>query len=124
VNALGERMREGLTEVVADRVPEYTVVGTDSMFKLVFTRADSAPQSQCCAAGCTQDSSCARYDECPKDGSDVANAETDRWERLFWPAMKDEGIFLTPNQFESQFVSYAHTEADVDRTIEAYERCL
>ena len=124
VNALGERLRSGLTDVVADRVPEYTVVGTDSMFKVVFTRADSAPQGECCGAGCTQDPDCVRYDECPKDGSDVANAETDRWERLFWPAMKDEGIFLTPNQFESQFVSYAHTEEDVDRTIEAYERCL
>jgi glutamate-1-semialdehyde 2,1-aminomutase len=38
--------------------------------------------------------------------------------------MKEEGFFLTPNQFESQFVSYAHTEDDIDRTIEAYERCL
>jgi glutamate-1-semialdehyde 2,1-aminomutase len=124
VNRLGERLRSELTEVVADRAPGYTVVGTDSMFKVIFTRADSGPQSECCAAGCTQDPSCARYGGCPKDGSDVANAETDRWERLFWPAMKEAGIFLTPNQFESQFVSYAHTEEDVDRTIEAYEECL
>ena len=124
VNTLGERLRSGLTDVVADRAPEYTVVGTDSMVKVIFTRADSGPQSECCAAGCTQDPDCSRYGGCPKNGSDVANAETDRWERLFWPAMKDEGFFLTPNQFESQFVSYAHTEADIDRTIEAYERCL
>ena len=38
--------------------------------------------------------------------------------------MQDEGIFLTPNQFESQFVSYAHTEADVERTLEAYKEVL
>jgi glutamate-1-semialdehyde 2,1-aminomutase len=124
VNALGERLRSGLTNVVADRVPEYTVVGTDSMFKIVFSRADSPPQDGACTGGCTQDEGCVRYAECPKDGTDVANAETDRWERLFWPAMKNEGIFLTPNQFESQFVSYAHTEEDIDRTVEAYERCL
>jgi glutamate-1-semialdehyde 2,1-aminomutase len=124
VDALGEQMREGLTEIVADKRPGYTVVGTDSMFKIVFTRADSPPQSECCAAGCTQDLACSRAGECPKTGSDVDEAETDRWERLFWPAMKEEGIFLTPNQFESQFISYAHTEADVETTLAAYERCL
>jgi glutamate-1-semialdehyde 2,1-aminomutase len=124
VNALGERLRSGLTDVVADRAPEYTVAGTDSMFKIIFTRADSGPQSDCCEAGCTQTPECERFGECPKNGGDVADAETDRWERLFWPAMKEEGIFLTPNQFESQFVSYAHTEEDIDRTIEAYERHL
>jgi glutamate-1-semialdehyde 2,1-aminomutase len=38
--------------------------------------------------------------------------------------MKEEGVFLTPNQFESQFVCYAHTEEDVETTLSAYERCL
>jgi glutamate-1-semialdehyde 2,1-aminomutase len=124
VNSLGRMMREGLVEIVAEKEPEYTVVGTDSMFKVVFTRADSPPQDAGCTAGCTQDPSCARYGECPKNGADVGNAETDRWERLFWPAMKEEGVFLTPNQFESQFVCYAHTEEDVETTLSAYERCL
>ena len=124
VNSLGQRLRGGLTEVVADRAPEYTVVGSDSMFKLIFTRADSPPQSECCAAGCTQNPECERFGECPQNGGDVGSAETDRWERLFWPAMREEGFFLTPNQFESQFVSYAHTEKDIDRTIEAYGKCL
>jgi glutamate-1-semialdehyde 2,1-aminomutase len=111
-------------DIVADQCPEYTVVGTDSMFKVVFTRADSPPQDAGCVGGCQQDSACARFGECPKDGADVAAAETDRWERLFWPAMKDQGISLTPNQFESQFVSYAHTEADIDETLEAYREAL
>ena len=38
--------------------------------------------------------------------------------------MKDRGVFLTPNQFESQFISYAHTEADIEETLEAYEEAL
>ena len=124
VNRLGERLRRGLRELVAETAPEYTVVGTDSMFKIIYTRADSPPQSDCCGAGCTQNASCVRAAECPKTGADVAAAETARWERLFWPAMKDAGIFLTPNQFESQFVSYCHTEEDIDRTLEAYAAVL
>jgi glutamate-1-semialdehyde 2,1-aminomutase len=31
---------------------------------------------------------------------------------------------LTANQFESQFVSYAHTEADVQETLDAYQEVL
>jgi glutamate-1-semialdehyde 2,1-aminomutase len=38
--------------------------------------------------------------------------------------MRDRGVFLTANQFESQFVSYAHTEADIDETLEAYKEAL
>ena len=55
---------------------------------------------------------------------DVKRAETERWERLFWPAMKEQGVFLTPNQFESQFVSDAHTESDIEETLEAYKTVL
>jgi glutamate-1-semialdehyde 2,1-aminomutase len=124
VNALGEQLREGLADIVADQCPGYTVVGTDSMFKVVFTRTDSKPQGGACVDGCAQDPDCPRFGECPKDGGDVGAAETDRWERLFWPAMKNQGVFLTPNQFESQFVSYAHTEADVEETLEAYKQVL
>jgi glutamate-1-semialdehyde 2,1-aminomutase len=33
-------------------------------------------------------------------------------------------VFLTANQFESQFVSYAHTGEDVEATLEAYKEAL
>lgn len=121
VNALGRQIRSGIRDILVDRAPEYTVVGTDSMFKTVFTRADSAIQGGDCTDGCEQDRTCPRFSECPKTGADVRRGETDRWERLFWPAMKEQGVFLTPNQFESQFISYAHTEADIEDTLEAYK---
>ena len=54
----------------------------------------------------------------------MAAAETDRWERVFWQEMKDRGVFLTANQFEAQFVSYAHTETDIQRTLDAYQDAL
>jgi len=103
VNALGEQLRDGLEDVVADRAPAYSVVGTDSMFKVIFTREGAGP---------------------PRNGADVKRAETERWERLFWPAMKERGIFLTPNQFESQFVSAAHTEDHVAELLDAYREAL
>ena len=126
VDGLGERLRSGLTDIVADQAPEYTVAGTASMFKVIFTRdgpGSNALEEQC-SAGCRQEPTCPRYDDCPKDAGDVKNAETDRWRRIFWGQMKDQGVFLSQNQFESQFVSYAHTEADVEETLEAYKHAL
>ncbi len=124
VNDLGERLRSGIADLLEDRAPEYTVVGTDSMFKTVFTREGPVDRDGQCESGCRQRTDCPRYDYCPKDGGDVDDAETERWERIFWQEMKDRGVFLTANQFESQFVSYAHTEEDVTETLEAYKDVL
>jgi glutamate-1-semialdehyde 2,1-aminomutase len=124
VNDLGEQLRSGLADIVADQAPEYTVVGTDSMFKVVFTREGAADGDGQCKAGCRQRADCPSYEYCPKNGADVDRAESDRWERLFWPAMKEQGVFLTPNQFESQFVSDAHTQEDVETALEAYKEAL
>ena len=126
VNGLGERLRAGLSDIVADQAPEYTVVGTDSMFKVIFTRDGPGKNSldEACANGCRQEPTCPRYDYCPKNAGDVKNAETERWRRVFWGQMKEQGIFLSQNQFECQFVSYAHTDEDVEETLEAYKQAL
>ncbi|NGM68633.1 glutamate-1-semialdehyde 2,1-aminomutase [Natronolimnobius sp. AArcel1] len=102
IDGLGDRLREGLSDIVADQAPEYTVAGTAGMFKVIFTR-DGTP---------------------PQNAADVKNAETDRWRRVFWGQMKEQGIFLSQNQFECQFVSYNHTDEDVERTLEAYKEAL
>ncbi|WP_256391601.1 glutamate-1-semialdehyde 2,1-aminomutase [Natronoarchaeum rubrum] len=124
VNELGETLRRGLTEIIHDQAPQYTVAGTDSMFKVMFTREGPDATDGHCEAGCEQRPDCPRYDYCPKNAADVADCDTERWERLFWPAMKERGVFLTPNQFESQFVSYAHTEEDVETALDAYREAL
>jgi len=36
--------------------------------------------------------------------------------------MIQEGIFLPPSQFEGLFMSTAHTEEDVDQTIQAVRK--
>jgi glutamate-1-semialdehyde 2,1-aminomutase len=38
--------------------------------------------------------------------------------------MRERGVFLTPNQFESQFVSAAHNREDVETALEAYKEAL
>jgi glutamate-1-semialdehyde 2,1-aminomutase len=37
----------------------------------------------------------------------------------FFHAMLDRGVYLAPSQFEAGFVSLAHTEADIDATLNA-----
>jgi glutamate-1-semialdehyde 2,1-aminomutase len=124
VNALGERLRSGLRDIVADQTPGYTVVGTDSMFKVLFTRTGADPQDGPCSDGCVQSPDCSRYGACPETGADVEAAARERWDRLFRPAMRDRGVLLTANQNESQFVCYRHTEADVEETLDAYAEAL
>jgi glutamate-1-semialdehyde 2,1-aminomutase len=124
VNELGRTLREGLSDLVADHAPEYTVVGSDSIFKLVFTRAEGTPQDDCCRDGCRQEGSCSRYGGCPKRGTDIRHAETERYARLFRPAMREQGVLVSQNQFEANFVSYGHTEEDVEETLEAYKHAL
>ncbi len=42
----------------------------------------------------------------------------------FFHAMIERGIYLPPSQFEAMFVSLAHTDADLDRTIAAARESL
>lgn len=42
----------------------------------------------------------------------------------FFHAMLAEGVYLAPSQFEAAFVSYAHSDEDIEATISAAERSL
>ena len=56
------------------------------------------------------------YDDAKKsDGAKFAE---------FFQAMLDRGVFLPPSQFEALFISAAHTDEDIDRTIEAARESL
>jgi glutamate-1-semialdehyde 2,1-aminomutase len=52
------------------------------------------------------------------DWPTAKKASTDRYAGFF-RAMLDEGVYLAPSQFECGFVSLAHTDDLIDRTIEA-----
>ena len=55
---------------------------------------------------------------------DYADAEAADQEafRIWFEMMLDEGIYLAPSQFETLFLSGAHTDADIARTIAAAEK--
>ena len=42
----------------------------------------------------------------------------------YFSSMLDQGIYLAPSQFEAAFMSAAHTDDDIDRTIRAAEKAL
>jgi glutamate-1-semialdehyde 2,1-aminomutase len=42
----------------------------------------------------------------------------------FWRSMLDQGVYLAPSQFEAAFLSAAHTEEDIRRTIAAARSAL
>ena len=54
---------------------------------------------------------------------DARSADHSRYARFFH-AMLDRGFWLPPSGYEAWFVSAAHTEDEVDRTIEAAEQAM
>jgi glutamate-1-semialdehyde 2,1-aminomutase len=55
--------------------------------------------------------------------ADAKKSDTRRF-ASFFRNMLDRGIFLAPSQFEALFVSAAHSDADIDRTIAACRESL
>ncbi len=53
-----------------------------------------------------------------KNYRDAQRADTERYGALFRHLL-DAGIYVAPSQFEAMFVSTAHSDADVDHTVEA-----
>ncbi len=58
--------------------------------------------------------------------TDYASAKTSDTEKYaaYFHRMLDQGIYLAPAQFEAMFVSAAHGEQEIDRTLEAVEKSL
>lgn len=52
------------------------------------------------------------------DYATAATSNTEVYSRFFW-GMIEEGCYFAPSQFEAAFVSVAHTETDIEKTVEA-----
>jgi glutamate-1-semialdehyde 2,1-aminomutase len=99
LEALGARLEQGFVNAAKSAGLAARVNRAGSMFTLFFT---------------------------DKDVFDFDTAKTcniDRFNRYFH-SMLDQGIYLPPSQFEAAFISAAHTDADIDRTIEAAAKAL
>ncbi|MBM4048843.1 MAG: glutamate-1-semialdehyde 2,1-aminomutase, partial [Planctomycetes bacterium] len=94
LEAMTDRLTNGIKAAAADTgVPSvHTRVG--SMFTTFFT------------------------DEPVFDNDSAMKCDTETYGQYFW-AMLDRGIYFAPSQFEAVFVSLAHTDADIAKTIAA-----
>ncbi len=98
VNKAGDIMRNALSDVVADLGLDYSVSGVSSMFKVFFG-------------------------DMPYNYQDALKCDKEKF-NVFFKKMLSDGIFLPPSQYETNFLSLAHSQYDMDKTIEAYQRNL
>jgi len=59
------------------------------------------------------------FADAPVHNYDDARASDAQRYAAFFHGMLDQGVFLAPSAFEAIFPSLAHTDADIDRTVEA-----
>jgi glutamate-1-semialdehyde 2,1-aminomutase len=62
-------------------------------------------------------------DETVRDFQAVLRADADKY-RGYFHGMLSRGIYLAPSPYEASFLSTAHTERDIERTLEAAEESL
>ena len=53
-----------------------------------------------------------------RDFDDAQACDTERYASLFRHLL-ERGIYVAPSQFEAMFISLAHGDEEIDRTIEA-----
>ena len=57
------------------------------------------------------------------DWTSASKSDTEAFGRFF-RSMLDSGVYLPPSQFEAAFLSAAHTEEDIQRTVEAAKQAF
>jgi glutamate-1-semialdehyde 2,1-aminomutase len=98
VNNAGDSLRKALSDVLGDLGLDYSISGVGSMFKVFFG-------------------------DMPHNYNEALKCDTGKF-NIFFNKMLNDGIFLPPSQFETNFLSLAHSKIDIDRTIDAYQRNL
>ena len=88
------RLCDGLCRKLADRKIDFCLNRFGSMFTLFFTSHKVV------------------------DFKTAKTSDTRKYAAYFWKMLK-KGVYFTPSQFEANFVSFSHTDIDIDRTIRA-----
>ncbi len=99
LESLASRLAEGLDRAATDAGIPHVVQRVGSMLTLFF------------------------HDGPVRDYDDARRSDTKLFARFFWE-MLARGVYLPCSQFEAAFISAAHTEDDIDRTIQAAEEAL
>ncbi|MBI0584284.1 MAG: glutamate-1-semialdehyde 2,1-aminomutase [Methanomassiliicoccus sp.] len=95
----GEMLRSGLRRALEDSRVPHQVAGIGSMFQLFLS---SRPVT---------------------NYQDALGADTALFDRMFLRLL-DKGVYLAPSQFETNFLSTAHSDADVHRVVGAIAEAL
>jgi len=96
---LSQRLEAGLTAAAKDANLEFSINRVGSMMTLFFNGNSVTDWES--ASGC----------------------DTEKFAKYFW-GLIDHGVYMPCSQYEALFVSNAHTEQDIDKTIEAAKAVL
>jgi glutamate-1-semialdehyde 2,1-aminomutase len=55
--------------------------------------------------------------------ADAMKSDRERFKKYFH-GMLEQGVYLAPSQFEAGFISTAHSEKDIEKTIEAATKAM
>ena len=99
LEGLGLRLVDGMAEIFTRHGVPHTVAAAGSMFGFFFA------------------------DGPVTDLAGAKRSDTALYGRFFH-AMLDRGFYFAPSQFEAAFLSLAHTEAEIDRTVAAADDAL
>ncbi|GIW89430.1 MAG: glutamate-1-semialdehyde 2,1-aminomutase [Isosphaeraceae bacterium] len=99
LESLTARLADGLDRLCTDAHVPHCVQRVGSMFTLFF------------------------HDGPVRNYSDALRSNTSLFARFFWE-MLARGVYLPCSQFEAAFVSAAHSEADIDHTLDAARQAL
>ena len=99
LESVSARLQNGLQKIIADRSYPLSLNRVGSMFTLFFS-TDRVTNFE-----------------------EAVRCDTKRF-GVYFNEMLRRGIYLPPSQFEAAFVSLAHTQADIDQTIDAAKESL
>ncbi|HEY8522564.1 MAG TPA: aminotransferase class III-fold pyridoxal phosphate-dependent enzyme, partial [Nitrososphaeraceae archaeon] len=89
----------GIKDRVNDFADHYTINSIGSLFQLFFTK------------------------ETVSTPLDILKSDKNLFETLFWDLLK-KNIFIPPSLYETCFISYSHSDEDIEKTIECYSDSL
>ncbi|MBI4374175.1 MAG: glutamate-1-semialdehyde 2,1-aminomutase [Deltaproteobacteria bacterium] len=99
LNRLTQKLTQGLEAVAKEKGQPVRIERAGSMFTLFFTEKEIF------------------------DAETARGCDTGRFAKFFH-GMLEGGVYFPPSQFEAAFVSMAHSEKDIERTIEAARKAF
>ena len=96
---IGQRFEDGVRGIIRDKGLPYRFNRAGSMWCLYFGDAEII------------------------NVDSVQQGDFEAFRKFFWSCL-ERGIYLAPSPYETGFLSLAHTESDIDETLEVFADCL